>query len=366
MESPSITHKTPLNDAHINLGAKMIEFAGYEMPVWYNSQTEEHMAVRKSVGVFDLTHMGEFFFHGKGSLDVIQMLTTNDVAKLTPGKAQYSTILNDNAGIRDDVIVYRVGDEDYMIVVNAANVEKIDHWIREKLSADVFVNRSYEIALIAPQGPKAQWLLESAFGLDGINLEYFGVKAFTWNNIPITIARTGYTGEDGFEVFVENEYAQVIWDRFLETGGEELKPCGLAARDTLRLEVCYSLYGNELTEETNPYEAGLGWVVKSKKGDFFGKEKLKAAKKAGIKKRIKGMILDSQRVPRHGAKLFFEENEVGFVTSGCFSPVLDANIAIGYLPATADFEPGGVVELEIRDRRFKAKIVKTPFYLRDQ
>lgn len=344
----------------------MIEFAGYEMPVWYSSQTEEHMAVRNSAGAFDLSHMGELFFRGPGAFDVLQKLTTNNVKKLTPGKAHYSTILNDQGGIRDDVIVYMTGEDEYMMVVNAANQVKIDGWIKEKFGPDVFENRSYEVALMALQGPKAQSILDRVFEADHTELPYFGVKVFEWKGIPITIARTGYTGEDGFEIFTANEHAKPVWDRLFEVGGGELKPVGLGARDTLRLEVCYSLYGNELGEDINPYEAGLGWVVKLKKGEFIGSEKLGQIKEAGLKRKIMGMVVDSGPVPRHNDKLFKGDDEVGVVTSGCRSPVSNEKIAMGYLPATGRFEPGVEVNVEIHNRRFSAKIVETPFYKKSE
>lgn len=363
MENQS-TIRTPLYDAHVALGARMIEFCGYKMPVWYTSQTEEHMAVRKSAGAFDLTHMGEFFFRGPGALDVLQKLTTNNVAKLKPGKAQYSAILNDNAGIRDDVIVYMIDHDNYMMVVNAVNQGKIDGWIKEKFSPDVFENRSDEIALTALQGPKASTILGEVFESDYSGMPYFGLTKFAWRDIPIIIARTGYTGEDGFEIFTENEHARLVWDRLFEAGGGDLSPIGLGARDTLRLEVCYSLYGNELEEDINPLEAGLGWVVKLKKGEFIGSEKLAEIKKAGLKRKIRGMVVDSGPVPRHNDKLFRDDEEVGKITSGCLSPVRNEKVALGYLPKTDDYEPGGEVMVEIRDRRFPARIVETPFYKR--
>ncbi len=363
MENQSII-RTPLNDVHKDLGARMIEFAGYEMPVWYTSQTEEHMQVRKSAGAFDLTHMGELFFTTPDALDVLQKLTTNDVSKLKTGQAQYSTILNDHAGIRDDIIVYRIGDDEYMMVVNAANQVKINGWIIEKFGQDVFVNRSYEIALTALQGPKAQEILDKALESDFTSLEYFGCMKTSWKGIPITIARTGYTGEDGFEIFTSNENARAVWDRLFDVGRADLKPIGLGARDTLRLEVCYSLYGNELEEDINPLEAGLGWVVKMKKGDFIGSVDLKAIKKAGLKRKIRGIVAGSGPVPRHGNKLFVDTKEVGYVTSGCLSPVRNDKIALCYLPDTAEFDIGTSLEIVIHDKRFPATVVETPFYKR--
>ena len=366
MANQNTIRKTPLDQIHRGLGARMIEFAGYEMPVWYTSQIDEHLAVRKYAGVFDLTHMGELFFRGPGAKDVLQKLTTNNVAKLNPGQAQYSVILNKNAGIRDDVIVYRVGEENYMMVVNAANQIKIDGWVKENFGADVFENLSYEYALVALQGPKAQSILDKAFESDYTGLEYFGVMTFDWRNIPIILARTGYTGEDGFEIIIRNQYAEAIWNRLFEAGGEGLKPVGLGARDTLRLEVCYSLYGNELEEDINPLEAGLGWVVKLKKGDFIGREKLQEIKDAGLKRKIRGMASKTGPVPRHGNKLFKGDKEVGYVTSGCLSPVRNDKIALGYLPDSEGLEPGDVIDIEMHNRRFSVKIVETPFYKRSE
>jgi len=358
--------KTPLDHIHRKLGARMIEFAGYEMPVWYTSQIDEHMAVRKYAGVFDLTHMGELFFRGPGAKDILQKLTTNNVAKLNAGQAQYSVILNRNAGIRDDVIVYRINETDYMMVVNAANQVKIDGWVKENFGASVFENLSYEYALVALQGPKAQAILDEALESDHSGLEYFGVMTFTWRNVPVILARTGYTGEDGFEIIIRNQHAEAIWNRLFEVGGEGLKPVGLGARDTLRLEVCYSLYGNELEEDINPLEAGLGWVVKLKKGEFIGRDKLQEIKDAGLTRKIRGMAFQTGPVPRHANGLFKGDKEVGYVTSGCLSPVRNDKIALGYLPNSEEFEPGSTVDIEMHNRRFNVKIVETPFYKRSE
>jgi aminomethyltransferase len=253
-----------------------------------------------------------------------------------------------------------------MMVVNASNQVKIDGWVKENFGPDVFTNKSYDIALVALQGPKAQAILDKAFEADHSGIPSFGVKSFTWKGIPVILARTGYTGEDGFEIFIDNPNAVAVWSRLFGVGGEKLLPVGLGARDTLRLEVCYSLYGNELEEDINPYEAGVGWVVKMKKGDFIGRDKLAEIKEKGITRKIHGMIVEGGPVPRHGYKLFDGAKEAGYVTSGCLSPVLDEKIALGYLPAAGEYEPGGKVEIEMHNKRFGARIVETPFYKRSE
>ncbi len=358
------TKKTALHDWHKNAGARIIEFAGFEMPVWYTSLNEEHRLVRTSAGAFDLSHMGEFFFRGPEALDRIQWLTSNNAAKLRVGQAQYTLVTNERGGIRDDVIVYHTDEDEYMMVANAANVDKIKDHIIEQFSADVFEDRSDDITLVALQGPKAAEILGKLIPEDLSEYKPFSVIRTKFNNnIPLTIARTGYTGEDGFELFVENKHAYSLWEAVLGTGGDDVGPVGLGARDTLRLEVCYSLYGNEIGEDSNPFAARVGWVVKFKKPDYLGMEALKAMKKDPMKEKLVGFEVGPGPVPRHGMKVLHGGNEVGIVTSGCLSPMSEERIALAFVPTELS-EIGTEFEIEQRGRLSSATIVELPFYNR--
>jgi aminomethyltransferase len=341
----------------------MIEFAGFMMPVWYTSLNDEHRKVRESAGIFDLTHMGEFFFRGPEALDRIQWLTSNDASKLEVGKAQYTLVTNERGGIRDDVIVYHTGDEEYMVVVNAANVAKIKAHIGEVFSPDVFEDRSDEITLVALQGPKAAEILGKLIPDDLTKYPPFGVFKTKIGKMPLTVARTGYTGEDGFELFVDNSDAVELWTTLLKTGGDSILPIGLGARDTLRLEVCYSLYGNEIGEDSNPFAARVGWVVKLKKGDFLGRDALVKMKNAGSDVQLAGLESDPGPVPRHGLKVFKGGKEVGLVTSGCLSPMDGRRIALAFLPNELA-ALGTRVEIDQRGRITGATVVEIPFYKR--
>lgn len=341
----------------------MIEFAGFVMPVWYTSLNEEHRKVRESAGVFDLTHMGEFFFTGPEALERIQWLTSNNAAKLAAGQAQYTLVTNEKGGIRDDVIVYHTGEDEYMMVVNAANVAKIKAHIIEQFSEDVFEDRSDEITLVALQGPKAAEILGQLIPENLKEYKPFSVLKTHIGDMPLTVARTGYTGEDGFELFVENRDALALWEIVLETGGDDILPIGLGARDTLRLEVCYSLYGNEIGEDSNPFAARVGWVVKLKKGDFLGRDAIAAMKEAGSDIQLAGLVSDPGPVPRHALKVYQNGEEVGEVTSGCLSPMDGRRIALAYLPDELT-EIGTRVEIEQRGRLTGATVVEIPFYNR--
>jgi len=348
----------------VDAGARMIEFAGYEMPVWYTSLNEEHKKVRTSAGAFDLSHMGEFFFRGPEALERIQWLTSNNAGKLKVGQAHYSLITNEKGGIRDDVIVYHTGDEEYMIVANAANAEKIKGHIIEQFSEDVFEDRSDEITLVALQGPKAAEILGKLIQENLEEYKAFSVINTKIGDVPLIIARTGYTGEDGFELFVENEHAFSLWDSVMEAGGDDVAPVGLGARDTLRLEVCYSLYGNEIGEDSNPFIARVGWVVKFKKPDYLGMEALKEMKKAPKIQNLVGLVQVPGPVPRHGMKVYLGDEEIGDVTSGCLSPMDGRRIALAYVPSEHS-EIGTKLEIGTENRRFGAEIVQIPFYKRD-
>ncbi len=357
--------RTALYDYHSENNARIIEFAGYEMPVWYTSLNHEHKKVRTSAGVFDLSHMGELLFRGPEALDRLQWLTSNNAAKLKVGQAQYTLITNENGGIRDDVIVYHTEEEEYMMVVNAANADKIKAHVTEQFSADVFEDRSDEITLVALQGPLAAEILGNLIPDDLSEYRMFAVFQTSIDNFPLTIARTGYTGEDGFELFVENKDAEALWDAVLSAGGEDVVPVGLGARDTLRLEVCYSLYGNEIGEDSNPFAARVGWVVKFKKPDYLGKEALMRMKKEPMEQQLAGLEVDPGPVPRHGLKVFREGAEVGIVTSGCLSPMSGKRIALAYLPSELK-EIGTELEVEQRGRMSRAVTVEIPFYKRPE
>jgi len=361
----STSKKTALYDWHVKSGARMIEFAGFEMPVWYTSLNDEHRMVRNSAGAFDLSHMGEFFFRGPEALDRIQWLTSNNAAKLAVGQAQYSLVTNERGGIRDDVIVYHTGEEEYMVVANAANVDKIKGHIIEQFSADVFEDRSDEITLVALQGPMAAEILGKFIPEDLSQYKPFSVINSSFNGQKLTIARTGYTGEDGFELFIENEHAQNLWDAVLETGGDKVAPIGLGARDTLRLEVCYSLYGNEIGEDSNPFAARVGWVVKFKKPDYLGKEALQTMKKAPATEKLVGLEVGPGPVPRHGLKVFHGDREVGTVTSGCLSPMSGKRVALAFVPVDLS-DTGTEFRIEQRGRMSDAVVVEIPFYTRPE
>jgi aminomethyltransferase len=308
--------------------------------------------------------MGELFFRGPKALEHIQWLTSNNAAKLEVGEAQYSLMPNARGGLRDDVIVYHVGPEDYMVVVNAANHEKIVGHIAEQLGKDVFEDRSDDITLIALQGPKAAEILGKLIPEKLENYKPFSVFKTKIGNAPATIARTGYTGEDGFEIFVENEFALPVWEAVLKTGGDDVRPIGLGARDTLRLEPCYSLYGNEIDEECNPWAARVGWVIKLKKGDFIGRDALAKMKDEVPKEKLVGLEQLSGPVPRHGLMVFHNGKHVGRVTSGCLSPMTGKRIALAYVPPALG-EIGSSLEIEQRGRFSPAVVVEIPFYKRE-
>jgi len=359
----TLVKRTALYERHADAGARIIEFAGFEMPVWYTSINDEHRKVRISAGAFDLSHMGEFFFRGSEALNRIQWLTSNNAAKLEVGEAQYSLITNERGGIRDDVIVYHTNPEEYMIVANAANTAKIHQHFIEQFSADAFENRSDDITLVALQGPKAAEILGKLIPEKLDSYKPFSVLNTKLGNIPMTVARTGYTGEDGFELFVENPHALALWDAVLSAGGDDVVPIGLGARDTLRLEVCYSLYGNEIGEDSDPFAARVGWVVKFKKPDFLGMEALKLMKDAPATVKLVGLVQGPGPVPRHGMKVYADEIELGDVTSACMSPMDGRRIALAFVPVEYS-ELSTKLGIGTEKRKSEAEIVEIPFYKR--
>ena len=363
MTTDAALRRTPLYEEHRALGAKMVPFAGYEMPIQYTGIVAEHRAVREAAGLFDLSHMGEFHFDGPAALAAVDQLVSSDIAGLQTGQARYGLLCNERGTIVDDVISYRTGPEHVLMVVNAANVEKDEAHVRKHLPRDVgFIDRSAETALIAIQGPRAADILVKLAGGTVAALPPFGVKAARAAGAEATIARTGYTGEDGFEVFVDNADAVRVWQALLEAGrGEGLVPVGLGARDTLRLEARFSLYGNDIDETTGPIEAGLGWTCKLDK-DFVGRHAIAKQKDSGPKRRIVGLVVEGG-VARHGHDVTSDGKVVGRVTSGTYGPTVAQNIALAYVPTELS-KVGTALAVRIRDKDVPATVVKTPIYRR--
>lgn len=356
--------KTPLTTVHKALNAKMAAFAGYEMPIVYTSIKQEHIAVRQAVGLFDVSHMGEFVVTGNEALDLVQWLTSNDAAKLKIGQAQYSCLPNNDGGIVDDLIVYRFGEQKFMLVVNAANAEKDLKWINNQNKFDAVVtDKSDEYALLALQGPKSIDVLQqlTSVDLNGIKFYHFAIGAVCGID-NILISATGYTGEKGFELYCKNEHAQLLWTTIMEAGKDfGIEPVGLAARDTLRLEKGYCLYGNDIDGTINPLEAGLGWITKLNAKDFVGKSKIEAVKENGIIRKLVGFELIDKGIARSEYDVLDENgNKIGRVTSGTQSPTLGKSIGLAYVPIGLS-KIGTIINIQIRKKVAKAKVVKTPF-----
>lgn len=356
----------PLEEAHKEAGAQFVEFAGWWMPIQYSSISEEHMAVREHAGLFDVSHMGEFLITGPGALEFLQHITTNDVSTLSEGGAQYSTVLNDRGGVKDDVVIYRMGKARFMLVCNAVNVEKLEKWFIDHCPSNVEIkNISESTVLLALQGPKAQQILESLTPADLRAIRRFNGAWIEVAGTQCWVSRTGYTGEDGFEIFFVDmkdlEPAVKTWKTLLSAGEKlRLRPCGLGARDTTRIEAGLCLYGNELTEDTTPLEARISFVVKFEKSDFIGKNALLQRKQQGLRKVRVGLRMLDPGIPRKGMKVLSQGEPIGTITSGTFSPLLKQGIAMGYVPPNFDF--GQQVEIEIHGRPRRAELVKWPFY----
>ena len=355
---------TALTSTHEALGAKMVPFAGFNMPVQYEGVNAEHETVRNAVGVFDVSHMGEFLIEGEHALALIQKVTSNDASKLTIGKAQYSCLPNDTGGIVDDLIVYRVKEHTYLLVVNASNIEKDWNWISSKNDVGATMrDLSDDYSLLAIQGPKAIEAMQSlsSHDLSAINFYNFIVGDFAGIE-HVIISATGYTGSGGFEIYCKNSEVKQIWDKVFEAGADYgIKPIGLAARDTLRLEMGYCLYGNDIDDTTSPLEAGLGWITKFTK-DFTNSEALKKEKEQGPKRKLVAFELDERGVPRHGYDIVDTNgNKIGEVTSGTMSPSLNKGIGLGYVP-TLFSEIGSKINIQIRKNAIQATVVKLPFY----
>ena len=355
---------TALSHIHEALGAKMVPFAGYNMPVQYEGVTAEHLSVRENVGVFDVSHMGEFIIRGEGALELVQKVTSNDVSKLVDGKVQYTCLPNGKGGIVDDLLVYRMDEKTYLLVVNASNIAKDWDWISKHNSAGVeMINISEDTSLLAVQGPKAAEALQSLTEMNISEMKYYTFQKGNFaGKENVLISTTGYTGAGGFEIYFNNEDAEEIWKAIFEAGKDfKITPVGLAARDTLRLEMGFCLYGNDIDDTTSPLEAGLGWITKFT-NDFVDSDYLQKQKEAGITKRLVGFELIDKGVPRQGYDVVNESGEkIGNVTSGTMAPSLKKAIGLAYVPKEMT-APGTEIFIGVRKKQLKAKVVTLPFY----
>lgn len=363
MENTQSLQKVELNDLHVSLGGKMVPFAGFNMPVQYSNLIQEHMAVRNNVGVFDVSHMGEFMIKGEKALDLIQLVTSNDASKLSDGKVQYSCMPNNTGGIVDDLLVYRFSANEYYLVVNASNIQKDWDWIASHNSFGAQMeNLSNSMSLFAVQGPNAIKVLSKLTEVDLSSMEYY---TFTMGKMAgiegVIISNTGYTGAGGFELYVDNKNARQLWDAVFEAGKEfEIIPCGLGCRDTLRLEKGFCLYGNDINDTTSPIEAGLGWITKFTK-DFVNSSYHKSLKENGVTKKLVGFEMIDRGIPRQHYEIRNSAGEtIGEVTSGTQSPSLNKAIGLGYV-STELSQPGSEIFIVVRDKALKAKVCKIPF-----
>ena len=358
-----MTKQTFLHDKHIALGARMVDFAGWDMPVQYSSIIEEHKTVRESVGLFDVSHMGEMIVYGEDALPFLNKLVPQDLKKLVDLKAVYCQLTNKNGGIIDDLIIYKLEDNKYLIIANASRIDEDLNWmVRNKLGFNVeIVNESHNYSLLAVQGPKACDLIKS-LGLDDLP-PFFTIKRATLFNINLWVSRTGYTGEDGVEILVKNEFSEYLWDKLLEAGKPfGIKPIGLGARDTLRLEAALHLYGNDLDENTTPVEAGLAWsVAKEKTEDYNGKKKIMEQINNGVEKKLVGLKMLDKNIARHGYDVCYNGEKIGVITSGGISPVRGDNIALAYIKNLDNLAVGSTIQIMIREKLHNAEIVKRPF-----
>ena len=363
IETSTTLQRTPFHDMHVALSAKIVPFAGFEMPVQYPSGiTAEHKAVRERCGLFDVSHMGEFIVRGPQAIEFVNYVTTNDVAALDVGQIHYSTILNDRGTIEDDCLVYRMPDR-VMIVVNASNREKdLAHIVQHVRRFDAQLDDvSDDIALLALQGPLAAKVLQPLTDLDLSRIAYYHFDEGHVAGAPCLVSRTGYTGEDGFELYHDAQHATQIWNALLATG--KVTPCGLGARDTLRLEAGLALYGNDIDDTTTPLEAGLGWLVKIQKGDFVGRDALLRQKEQGIRRRLVGFTTTDRAIPRHGYPVLYDGAQTDIVRSGTMSPTLGKPIGTTYVPFAAA-APGTPIEVDVRGKRVSAAVTRLPFYKR--
>ncbi len=356
--------KTALYDVHKELGAKLIEFAGYYMPVQYRGIIEEHKRVRTTVGLFDVSHMGEFEISGENAETFLQKMTINDVTKLQVHQIQYSALCYEDGGIVDDLLVYRYPDR-FMMVVNASNLKKDFEWLQAHLMNGVELrDLSDEFSLIAVQGRHAADMLRSLTLVNLDDIGYYWFKQDELAGVDMMISRTGYTGEDGFELMIPVEESLPVWNALMESGRDyDAEPIGLGARDTLRLEVGYCLYGNDIDATTSPLEAGLGWITKLNKGDFIGRDAILQSKQHGLSRKLIGFVMNERSFPRHGYDIMADGVKIGYVTSGTYSPMIEKSIGMGYVEI-GHSEPDSPIEIVIRDRTQPATVIKTPFYNR--
>jgi aminomethyltransferase len=360
---PTPLKRTPLRDAHVKAGAKMVPFGGWDMPVQYAGIIEEHKTVRRAAGLFDISHMGEFEVRGPDALAAVQRLVTNDASTLEIGQVQYAALCYPEGGIVDDLTVYRLAADHYMLVVNASNIDKDWAWVTSQSTGRAeWKNVSEQTALLAVQGPRAEALVGRLADRDVTAVPYYHFGRGAVAGVPAIISRTGYTGEDGFELYIPAGHAERLWAALLEAGRPDgLQPIGLGARDTLRLEMKYALYGNDIDQTTNPLEAGLGWVVKPAKGPFIGREAVEALRAKGVTRRLVGFAMAERAVPRHGYRLMAGGAPIGAVTSGSFGPSVERSIGMGYVPADRA-AVGSELGVEIRGTTHAARVVKTPFH----
>lgn len=370
MTTESELKKTPLNAAHRDLGGKMVDFGGWDMPVQYTAGViEEHMRTRTAAGLFDVSHMGEIWVEGADAIPFVNRITTNDVTKLEDGQAHYSALTNKNGGVVDDLLVYRFGPEKLLLVVNASTTDKDWDWITSHKGDDdvVLTNASADYCQIAVQGPNAVAILQQLTDTDLNDIKYYWFTTGRVDGVESIISRTGYTGEDGFEVYAAPEFAEQLWNKLLETGkfGEDggILPAGLAARNTLRLESAMSLYGHELADDISPLEAGLGWITKLQKGDFIGREALAALKENGLERKLVGFEMVDRGIARDGFDVFVDDKKVGTVTSASPAPFLKKNIGLAFVPP-AFANIGQEIKIDVRGKLLAAAVIETPFYRR--
>ena len=353
--------KTSLYNIHKRLNAKLVSFAGFSMPIQYHSIIEEHKRVRTTVGLFDVSHMGEIEISGKNALEMVQKVTINDASALKTGQIHYSAMCYQDGGLVDDLLVYRFPDR-YLLVVNAANKDKDFEWIlKNKISGCKIVDKSDQITQIAVQGKMAEAVLKKLTGVKLDQIRYYHFTEGILDDVSMIISRTGYTGEPGFELYFHNKYAEKVWNDIIIAGEEFfIEPVGLGARDTLRLEKCMRLYGNDIDHTTNPLEAGLGWITKLDKGEFIGRESLLRIKKDGLLRKLVAFIMKSEGFPRHNYEIYSSGIKIGQITSGTVSPILQRGIGLGYVMIKYA-EIGTEIDIKIRDKYFKAEIIKPPF-----
>jgi len=358
--------KTKFYNMHVKKGAKIVEFAGYYMPVQYSSIIAEHKAVRNSVGVFDVSHMGEVFVKGDKALEFVQLITVNDASKLTPGRVQYSAMCYEDGGIVDDLLVYRLAEDEFMLVINASNIDKDFEWMKKNNAGADLQNESDEYSLLAVQGPNSKKVMEKLTA-EPPDMEYYHFIRTKVNGIDMIVSRTGYTGELGYELYFKGneQTAENLWQAVMNAGKEfNIQPAGLGSRDSLRLEMGFCLYGNDIDQTTNPLEAGLGWITKLKKDNFIGKDALLKVKEEGLKRKLVPVTTNEKAFPRHGYDFTVDGKKIGTVTSGTVSPVLEKPIALGYVE-TGYAGEGSKINFSIRGKEIPAEVVKLPFVKKD-